>query len=306
MRHHHLGDPAGADDCDPAAAQPRELAKRPADHAEVRQRDRLHPGVLPAEIERGAGRVGGAACRGRQRRSLASRSGDIAHDRHDEAALGIDCDTNIDALDQTPGRPAPELYQGVERGLRPAGSRNKRASSGHFGSLPVRHSSISASSVTVAGTTSACAAAIRWAHGAPHHPAQCLGRNLPRRDSWRLAPRRPVWIGAAGSGGLYSVENRHRVCVRGAANRRKHLKHSRWCRFRRGLSATAACFSPVSRLADHGCQYPARRPRQNSTRGRTKLSPDHLWSPKPPARCGHSTVTALQPRALSVSTETSG
>ena len=85
-------------------------------------------------------------------------------------------------------------------------------------------------------------------HGAPH-PAQCLGRTCLGETlggSLHVGP----CDGAAGSGGLYSVEIDIELMCEGA-NRWKHLKHSRWCRFGGPFGYCSLLLAGIE-LADHG------------------------------------------------------
>src|ERR1700694_1969480 len=167
MCHHDGGNPAGTDDRH-LWRYNHETAEAPADHAEIRQCDGRPPKFF--RWNRAGDRVGPQPVEpGSQVPYVAL--GDVAHHRHDEAALGIDRDTNIDALDQTPGARAG-IVPGVERGLRPAGSRNcaHQADTCVFARSPLVDISVVADG---SGTTSACAAAIRWA----------MARRIPRNAS---------------------------------------------------------------------------------------------------------------------------
>jgi hypothetical protein len=88
-------------------------------------------------------------------------------------ALGIDRDTNIDALDQTSGARAG-IVPGVERGLRPAGSRDcaHQADTWVFARSPLVDISVVADS---GGDDFGMCRCHALGHGASH-PAQCLGR----------------------------------------------------------------------------------------------------------------------------------
>lgn len=111
MCHHEGGNPAGTDDRH-LWRYNHETGEAAADHAEIRQRDGCPPKFF--RWNRAGDRVGPQPVEpGSQVQYVAL--GDVAHYRHDEAALGIDRDTNIDALDRRLA-PAPELYQALSAG----------------------------------------------------------------------------------------------------------------------------------------------------------------------------------------------
>ena len=96
MRHHPLGDPAGAYDCR-LRRHDDEIGKPTSDHAEIRQRNRraaqlsrgyrARDGVSPQSVKSGSQIRYASLC-------------DIAEHGNDEAASGIHGDAEIDALDQ--------------------------------------------------------------------------------------------------------------------------------------------------------------------------------------------------------------
>ena len=85
-------------------------------------------------------------------------------------------------------------------------------------------------------------------HGAPH-PAQCLGRTC-LGETFGGPLDVGARDGAAGSGGLYGVEIDIELACE-STHRRKHLKHSRRCRFGRSLGHRSLLLAGVE-LADHG------------------------------------------------------
>ena len=113
---HALVDAAGADDRD-LRRNDDQVGKSAADHAEIRQRDRRAAQLLRRDRARGG--VGPQPIEAGTQVARVALA-DIAQHRHDEAALGIDRDADVDALDQ-PALARLGVVPGIERGLGLAG-----------------------------------------------------------------------------------------------------------------------------------------------------------------------------------------
>jgi hypothetical protein len=198
VHQHALVDAPGADDGN-LGRNDDEIGEASADHAEIRQRDGRAAQLLRRDRARGG--VGAQPVEARPQVSRVALA-HVAHDRYDEAALRVDGNADVDALDEPP-LARLGVVPGVERGfgLASRGNGAHQPDGDVFALAPIFD-------VRLLGHRGAHHLGVRRRHAlchGPAHAAQRLGRPHFGETLGRALHIRPR-DRATGTGGLHQIE----------------------------------------------------------------------------------------------------